>query len=252
MEQWGEKTCLNIPLSFKGEVLGLLIFVEMDRERTFDDHDLHLAKAIGKQATVALQNVRLYRELRRRSDKDELTGLANARRLRESLVAEVARHLRHRQPVSLIALEIDDARKAVDELGREGSNELLRTVASALAGPLHEHIDVIARTSGGRFVVVTPFASLHGDEPEGKGKKAGDGLTPHEGGAAGLAERLRQAVEQLTTDLHGKPLARRVTVCAGAASFGGEMRDADDLQRAAEKALRAAQRAARNSISCAE
>jgi diguanylate cyclase (GGDEF)-like protein len=63
MEEWGEKTCLNVPLVVKGEPLGILIVTETERERLFSDDEIEFARGFGEQVGMALQNARLYRRL---------------------------------------------------------------------------------------------------------------------------------------------------------------------------------------------
>jgi len=60
MEEWGEKTCLNVPLMFKGEPLGIMVLIESARERRFTEAELELAQALGEQAAAAIRNAQAY------------------------------------------------------------------------------------------------------------------------------------------------------------------------------------------------
>ena len=62
MEGWGEKTCVNVPLSFGDEPLGILVLIETERERTFSDDEIEVVRGLGEQAAVAMHNARLYRD----------------------------------------------------------------------------------------------------------------------------------------------------------------------------------------------
>ena len=61
MAHWGEFTALNVPLFYKDEALGILMFIETEAERHYSADELALAAGIGEQASIALQNARLYR-----------------------------------------------------------------------------------------------------------------------------------------------------------------------------------------------
>lgn len=64
MQEWGERTCLHVPLRSGGKPIGLLIVVETERERAFTADEMRLAKKLGEQAAMAIENARLYRTLR--------------------------------------------------------------------------------------------------------------------------------------------------------------------------------------------
>ena len=61
MLEWGEKTCLNVPLLFEGTPVGKLILIESERERHFSSAQTELARALGEQAAIAIINARFYR-----------------------------------------------------------------------------------------------------------------------------------------------------------------------------------------------
>jgi len=251
MARWSEKTCLNVPLLFRGESVGLMMLLDHDREREFDDEDLALARTIGEQVAVGFQNARLSRALQRRSESDPVTGLANARTLRQRLGGEVVRAQRHGMPLSLLSLELDDFRSYVVEHGRPAANELLKAVGRLVARPLHAGIDLAARYGGEKFVVVLPHTPLQtsgGEAGAAAGAQGGVGAGPHTGAAAGLAERLRDEIAAMTTDTGGELLPRHVSVSVGVAEFGPEAADGDTLLAAADAALAAARGIGGNSV----
>ncbi|HMK91951.1 MAG TPA: GAF domain-containing protein, partial [Thermoleophilia bacterium] len=250
MAYWGEKVCVNVPLLFRGETVGLMMLLDNEREREFAEHDIELARAIGEQTAVAFQNARLNRALQRQNETDPVTGLANGRMARQRLADEVTRARRHAVPLSLVSFELDEFRAYVVEHGRPAANELLGAVGRLVGGLLQPPIDLAARYGSDKFVVVLPHTTLEGQAPGEAGAAATGEVaaTGHVGGAAGLAERLRDEVAGLTVDTRGTPLPRRVTVSVGAAQFTPEMADGDALLAAADAAQAQARRIGGNSV----
>jgi HD-GYP domain-containing protein (c-di-GMP phosphodiesterase class II)/transcriptional regulator with GAF, ATPase, and Fis domain len=62
MDAWGEKTCLTVPLVFRGAALGLMELIETQRERRFTPDELELARGLAEQAAVAMHNAALFRQ----------------------------------------------------------------------------------------------------------------------------------------------------------------------------------------------
>lgn len=106
----------------------------------------------GQGAVVVFRDIaerRTAERLRWELSHDPLTGLPNARHLRQRLIAEIAR-LRDRGGYSaLIHIEIDRDSEHTPPRG----DELLRTVAHALAHRLRED-DVLARGDGDSFLLL--------------------------------------------------------------------------------------------------
>jgi PAS domain S-box-containing protein/diguanylate cyclase (GGDEF)-like protein len=106
----------------------------------------------GQGAVVVFRDIaerRTAERLRWELSHDPLTGLPNARHLRQRLIAELAR-LRDRGGYSaLIHIEIDRDSEHTPPRG----DELLRTVAHALAHRLRED-DVLARGEGDSFLLL--------------------------------------------------------------------------------------------------
>lgn len=55
----GETTYVNVPLVYEGTPIGLLVFVELERDRSFTLEERALAAALGEQAAAAIHNAEL-------------------------------------------------------------------------------------------------------------------------------------------------------------------------------------------------
>lgn len=68
-----------VPMKFKGKVIGVLEALNKKEEDGFDDNDLQVLTSIASQAAIALENAKLYQNLREERDKI-ITAQENVRR----------------------------------------------------------------------------------------------------------------------------------------------------------------------------
>jgi len=69
MDEWGEKTCLSVPLWVAEEAKGLLILITSHEERSFSEAEIELAQALGEQAAIALHNATLFERAQERGEQ---------------------------------------------------------------------------------------------------------------------------------------------------------------------------------------
>jgi diguanylate cyclase (GGDEF)-like protein len=86
--------------------------------------------------------------------RDPLTGLANRRALDERLGYEIARHTRHGESFSVLALDLDGFKAVNDRFGHAGGDRVLRLAAAAVASSLRGE-DTVARFGGDELVVLS-------------------------------------------------------------------------------------------------
>jgi diguanylate cyclase (GGDEF)-like protein len=111
---------------------------------------------------------------------DELTGIANRRRLLEEL-GHQAGLVGPEHPVSVVYFDLDHFKQVNDTFGHELGDRVLRLVAEVAGGTIRDG-DLLARLGGEEFAIVAPGTDRHA--------------------AVQLAERLRQAVpEELSVEL---------------------------------------------------
>lgn len=172
-----------------------------------------------KLAQIALEQL---------ATRDGLTGLANRRCFDETLHAEWARALRHRQPLSLLMVDVDNFKAYNDANGHLGGDECLKRIATAVSSEMRAN-DLVARYGGEEFAVILPNQSLKG--------------------AATVAERIRSRVELLQVPNRMVP-GEHVTVSIGAATaLPAPENSASELVAIADAALYRAKHMGRNRIS---
>jgi diguanylate cyclase (GGDEF)-like protein len=136
MERWGEKTCLSQPLRFAGSTLGVLVVCETQRERRFVPEELALVRGLADQASAAVHNARVYRDLAERHRELE------ARARRDRLVSELGVELSS----SL------DPRTVLDSACRRICELLDATGGEIWAWRDDQQVECLASWAGGEFV----------------------------------------------------------------------------------------------------
>lgn len=86
---------------------------------------------------------------------DPATGALNPQGLREALLTEAARKLRHAQPTSLATLEIDNLATLQGEYGGDTSSAALRHIARLVRSTLRPQ-DALARLNPAQFALLFP------------------------------------------------------------------------------------------------
>jgi diguanylate cyclase (GGDEF)-like protein len=254
----GVQVCsiLAVPVLSRGTLRAILLLENRLIRDAFPAERLEVVMLIAGQLAVSLDNAFIYSSLERKvaertrqlalanerlsqlSITDPLTGLANRRRLEESLQHEWQRAGRTLTPLSLAMVDIDHFKRYNDEHGHREGDRCLQRIAAQLERSVRD-TDLVARYGGEEFAIVMPDT---------------DATAARE-----VAERVRHAIsslaEPLTTD-------RVVTASVGVATLHDRektetSREAgrqalDRLVERADNALYEAKRAGRNRVRSAD
>ena len=89
------------------------------------------------------------------SRTDFLTGAVNTRHFYEIAELEIARSQSHRQPLTLVYVDIDNFKAINDQFGHERGDQILRAFVSSIRKGLRKN-DTIARLGGDEFALLLP------------------------------------------------------------------------------------------------
>ncbi len=221
---------LSVPLKLRNRTIGVLNLADKITGEVFSEEDLQLLQAIGSYVSIAIERSELYEkteELKRISITDALTGLLNRRYFQERLTEEIERSRRHRIPVSLIIVDIDNFKGYNDTFGHLGGDEILVLLGQALRNYIRA-IDVAARYGGEEFTIILPQTNKED--------------------ARIIAERLCKEIERNETLQKKYSELARLTVSVGLATFPDDAETFEDLIRNADRALYQAKLQGKNRV----
>jgi diguanylate cyclase (GGDEF)-like protein len=168
------------------------------------------------------------RELESRVCIDALTGVANRRQALVLLEAECRRSLREGSPLAIVTSDVDTFHTFNERYGEPAGDRCLQRVTRALVDCLRRPSDFLGRYGGDELLAVLPNTNASG--------------------AAVLAHRMREVVQDLAIPHATSPFARVVTISLGFASLTRTACNAELLVSVADAALLRAKAAGRNRV----
>jgi len=208
---------LITPTDFLGEL-------NFYRGKRFSALDLELIEDVLGTLICPLRNALQYREAIIASLTDPLTGAGNRIALDTTLRRGNELGKRHRSPLSLLLIDIDDFKNINDKLGHKTGDLVLKEVVSGLH-KVNRQTGLSFRYGGEEFVIVLNETNLQG--------------------AMVIAQRIRQTIEEKEVKAAGEQV--NVTVSIGATT----LKNSDSLDgffHRADKALYQAKDAGKNQV----
>jgi diguanylate cyclase (GGDEF)-like protein len=175
-----------------------------------------------------LRFVRQRKLLESLAGRDGLTEIQNRRSFNDFLKREWQRCRRNEQPISLAMVDVDFFKPFNDNYGHAAGDRVLKEVARALTSVLNRPADMVARYGGEEFALLFPETKAHG--------------------VGTVAERARNAVEQLWIIHEYSPVSEYVTISVGVAGVVPEGEEFEGLVRAADDRLYQAKKEGRNRV----
>ncbi|MBI3762917.1 MAG: GAF domain-containing protein, partial [Chloroflexi bacterium] len=225
LQQAGGRSALLVPLLSADRALGYALLWDSRQDRIWTEAEARLCQTLATNAGIALENARLFAEVRRLAITDDLTGVHTRRHFFELGDREFDRAKRYRRALSAIMFDIDSFKQVNDTFGHALGDQVLRVLALRCRENLRE-IDLLGRYGGEEFAAILPEVDLVG--------------------AHNAAERLRRCVADMPFDGPNCPLT--VTISLGIAALGGACPDLAALLDQADSALYIAKNSGRNRV----
>lgn len=202
---------------------GVLYFENNLAGGVFTEERVEIIRLLAAQASVAIENARLYeqiqeysltleakvaqrtarleelnKELQDLADLDGLTNVANRRRGDAYLEEVWLRSRREELPMTMMMIDVDHFKAYNDNYGHQAGDACLIRLAETVQSKLHRVEDLIARYGGEEFMVILPNTDRDG--------------------AVRVGEIVRAAVESLAIEHKFSSASDFVTVSAGCAT----------------------------------
>jgi len=145
---------------------------------------------------------------------DDLTGVANRRKLMEQLELEFSRSRRSGEPFLLLSLDLDDFKGVNDRFGHLAGDQVLRETAKTVQAQVRV-IDTFAHVGGDEFVLLAPAAGAT-EAPE-------------------LARRMAELILAIRLEFNGQPYSPSASVGWGVWKPG--MATSEEILRTADRSL---------------
>lgn len=168
-------------------------------------------------------------ELLHAAHHDDLTGLANRKRLTAFLASDIARHALARHDLGVLQLDLDKFKDVNDTLGHHAGDATLQHVARALRGASMPH-DLACRTGGDEFLLVC----LRVGTPDA------------------LRQRAQHILDAIAAPLRWRDQVIRIGCSIGTSLAAPGVTKGETLIMQADQALYAAKQRGRGRIMCYE
>ena len=152
-------------------------------------------------------------------------ALLNMRAFNLILEKEIAGAARHRQPYTIVMIDVDNLKSVNDRYGHPSGSRLVKIIASTINDCIRSS-DVLARYGGDEFLVLMTHTSTEN--------------------ARVVAERIRTAILNTSFDTQGSRVT--ATVSIGIASYPDSVERADDVLEKADIALYKSKQTGRNKV----
>ncbi len=200
------ETFLSVPIELKDHLLGIINVSHKKGKHgdIFTDLDLKIFFMIVRQVRIAMENAKLYRELKYISMTDGLTGIYNYRYCTQTLDYEIIRAKRYARNLSLLMIDVDQFKSYNDTLGHLEGDKFLKSIAQIIKQNIRT-TDVACRYAGDEFAVILPETDL--------------------AQARSMAEKIRKKVSELSAK-------QPISVSIGLAESNAHTNRYDLIQRA--------------------
>lgn len=207
------KSCILVPMRRLNKSIGC-IGIFSDEQRAYNDDILEFLMILSDQATIAIENAKLYKLSEEEAITDSLTYLYNQRYFYNYIDRKIKETSENNGKISLILFDIDHFKKINDNYGHLVGDYVLKEVARLIKGSVRKN-DMVARYGGEEFTVILP--DLDAD------------------GTYIIADRIRDKIQSHVFAIDGIEI--KVTVSGGIAEYPKIAANSIELVSYADRAM---------------
>jgi diguanylate cyclase (GGDEF)-like protein len=203
------------PLLREDGAFGAITLYSKSRTSYTTEH-VRLLESVCQHASSALNNALTFEKTKESALTDPLTELPNARgfyMMLEQRLAECQRM--NNESLAVVSMDVDDFKAINDQYGHAIGDRVLASVAAVIRKELRQ-MDILTRYAGDEFVAIMPMASTNM--------------------AAGIAERIRNAVEEQKFSVR-RGVVVQLGISIGVACFPDEGETTEELLTAAARKM---------------
>lgn len=153
LDVWDEAHAADLSLSVQALVGIVLLFAVY---AVYQQHQIiRMRQQIAGQIDALAKVETLTSEVYKLAALDQLTGLYNRRSGEQRLAEEMSRAVRHRRPLTLLLIDIDNLKYINDRWGHAAGDQLLKQFADRLQRAIRGS-DLAVRLGGDEFMVLLP------------------------------------------------------------------------------------------------
>lgn len=195
-----------------------------ERNRELLEFNRTLEKKVEERTKLLSEANQLLEKL---AMTDVLTGLPNRRHAMTQLFQVWNSSIQNDSPMACMMIDADGFKQINDNYGHDAGDEVLRQLSKELRNAVRTD-DIVCRLGGDEFLVICPLTNLEG--------------------AMLLAEKMRKQVADLLVSVDGGKWLGSISV--GVSVRTGDMKNPEDLIKAADEGVYIAKHNGRNCVGC--
>ena len=226
-------SAVALPLACRNRTCGVLVGLDpmpSAASPSLGRAVLAAMRPLLESVAIALDNAQAFQKAEALSVTDHLTGLSNSRYLNLVLRQEEKRSVRSGKPLSVLFIDMDGFKTVNTAHGHLAGSQALVEVAAVIRACARE-TDVVARFGGDEFSIILPDTGP--------------------AGAFAVAERIRDRIRAFLF-LEEEGLSLHLTASIGIATLPDVSGPAEDLLKAADRAMYRVKDSGKNGIHVAE
>ena len=218
------QSLIFVPIMIDSKVIGV-IGVQAYEKNAFTLKDVNTLKVLSTYVGIALENSRLYKEIKYRANYDVLTKIFNRRealRKSEKIYNKVKKYY---DSYWVMMVDVDNFKKINDTYGHQTGDKVLASIAKVIKESIRE-CDIVGRYGGEEFIVIVK------DDKNSYLK---------------IAERIRNNVENTVINI-GENEIIKVTSSIGITKMDATDKTFQQIISEADKALYEAKNSGKNKV----